>query len=508
MSKVLGSAGERGRWFMRQTAGAAALAGLLTAPLAAAPQTSVQVPQPAPVAPPIAIPPPPPPAPAIPLPTLSAVQTMQLATLINSDAIAQGLRYTSGTPTPFTDNDTLVRAALDHAHAVHAGRLDPADFQKDWGLRPLAYDPLPAFVDAVKRDRLAQWIASLPPPYAGYDGLRKGLAIYRGIDAAGGWKVLASGPDLALGATGARVTALRQRLAVEDAQVKRSGDKFDAELVEAVRRAQRRYGLNPTGTVAGQTLAALNVPAADRVRQIMANMERWRWLPQDLPKNRIQVNIAAAVLTVFDGDVPVASMRAVTGRPGDETPMLQSKIHSIVINPPWNVPTSIATRELWPKEKKSPGYLKRNGFKVIDTGNGGTRLQQQAGTRSALGRYKFDFDNAFAVYLHDTPSQSTFAQYSRLASHGCVRLEKPAELANLLLKNESAWGGDAIEAAVDKGDTVRARLTDPVTVYLLYWTAFASGNGQMNFRGDPYGWDGTLAAKIEARSGRQTIAAR
>lgn len=511
MSKVLGSTGVHGRWLMRQTAGALTVAGLLTAPLAAAPQATAPaqgtpvnlLPPPAPAPVPMA-----PPAPAIPLPTLTAVQSVQLATLINSDAIAQGLRYAGGTPASFSDNDTLVRAALDHAHAVHAGRLDPADFQKDWGLRPLPYDPLPAFADAVKRDRLAQWIASLPPPYAGYDGLRKGLANYRAIDAAGGWPALTAGPDLGLGASGARVTALRQRLAVEDAQVKRSGDKFDAELVEAVRRAQRRYGLNPTGTVAGQTLAALNVPASERVRQIMANMERWRWLPQDLPKNRIQVNIAAAVLTVFDGDVPVQSMRAVTGRPGDETPMLQSKIHSIVINPPWNVPSSIATRELWPKERKSPGYLKRNGFKVIDTGNGGTRLQQAAGSRSALGRYKFDFDNPFAVYLHDTPSQSTFQQYSRLASHGCVRLEKPAELANLLLRNESAWGSDAVEAAVDKGATVRARLTDPVTVYLLYWTAFASGNGQMNFRGDPYSWDRTLAAKIEARSGRQAVAAR
>jgi L,D-transpeptidase YcbB len=240
----------------------------------------------------------------------------------------------------------------------------------------------------------------------------------------------------------------------------------------------------------------------------MANMERWRWLPQELPKDRIQVNIAAAVLTVFDGDTPVASMRAVTGRPGDETPMLSSTIHSIVINPPWNVPTSIATGELWPKEKRNPGYLKRAGFKVIPTGDGGSRLQQAAGTQSALGRFKFDFDNPYSVYLHDTPARAKFASFSRLASHGCVRLEKPAALADLLLKGDPAWGTDAIAAAVEKGDTIRVHLTHPVAVYLLYWTAFASGNGQMNFRGDPYGWDGTLAARIEARSARQAIAAR
>ncbi|WP_267396254.1 MULTISPECIES: L,D-transpeptidase family protein [unclassified Sphingomonas] len=444
------------------------------------------------------------PMPAAPLPTLSDAQAKQLAKLLDADRLAQGLSTSASLPVGAGDSDRLVREALDHARAVHAGRLAEADFQRDWGLRPPAFDPLPGFTDAVRRDRLAAWFAALPPPYTGYDSLKTGLDRYRQIAADGGWATLAAGPDMTINATGPRVAALRKRLAIEDKSVAASGDTFDLELVEAVRRAQRRYGLNPSGIVAGQTLAALNVPAAQRVHQIMANMERWRWLPQDLPRDRIQVNIAAAVLTVFDGDKPVTSMRAVTGRPGDETPMLSSAIHSVVINPPWNVPTGIATKELWPKEKANPGYFRRNGFKVID----GTRLQQQAGDQSALGRFKFDFANPYSVYLHDTPSRAKFASFSRLASHGCVRLEKPEELANLLLKGDATWTPEAVRAAVDKGDTVRARLAKPVAVYLLYWTAFASGNGQMNFRDDPYGWDGTLAAKIEARSARQALAAR
>ena len=285
------------------------------------------------------------------------------------------------------------------------------------------------------------------------------------------------------------------------------GATFDGDLLEAVRRAQRRYGLNPTGIVSTQTLAALNVPVDTRVRQIVANMERWRWLPPKLARNRIQVNIAAAVLTVFEGDAPVTSMRAVTGRPGDETPMLQSTITSIVLNPPWNVPTSIATKELWPKEKARPGYLKRNSFKIITLADGGTRLQQQAGTKSALGRYKFDFDNPYSVYLHDTPTQATFSLYSRLSSHGCVRLEKPAELAELLLKDAPEWSPDAIKAAIAKGDTVRARLQTPVAVYLLYWTAFANANGQISFRSDPYSWDSGLMDKLEGRSRKALVAA-
>lgn len=473
----------------------------MLAPTAAGAQVAAPaqvVPQ---VAPAVAVPPV---TQTVALPQLTEAQAAQLATLLPARAMAQGLTLVAPPPLDSAGRERLVRDALDYARAVHAGRLAEDDFQRDWGLRPPMFDPLPGFADAVRQDRIAAWFASLPPPYAGYDGLKAGLERYRSIAADGGWPTLAAGPDLAFGASGARVIALRQRLAVEDKDVATTGNTFDAKLVDAVRRAQRRYGLNPTGTVAGQTVAALNVPATARVRQIMANMERWRWLPQELPKDRIQVNVAAAVLTVFDGDQPVMSMRAVTGRPGDETPMLSSTIHSIVINPPWNVPTSIATKELWPKEKKSPGYLKRNGFRVID----GTRLQQKAGDQSALGRYKFDFDNAFSVYLHDTPARAKFASFSRLASHGCVRLEKPADLADLLLKGDPAWTPEAIAAAVDKGDTVRARLPQPVSVFLLYWTAFASGNGQMNFRDDPYGWDATLAAKIEARSARQMVAAR
>ncbi|ATY34357.1 murein L,D-transpeptidase [Sphingomonas psychrotolerans] len=442
----------------------------------------------------------------VPLPTLSAAQAAQLGQLLADAGFAHGLRH-DGTAKPRLDgNDAVVRAALDYARAVHSGRLDISDFQQDWGLRPVAYDPVPAFADAVKRDRIAAWFRALPPPYAGYDGLQKGLVNYRKIEANGGWATLAAGPDLAVGASGPRVAALRKRLAVEDSEVAAGGDKFDAALKEAVVRAQRRYGLNPTGLVSTGTLRALNVPAADRVRQIMANMERWRWLPSELPAKRIQVNIAAAVLTVFEGDAPIASMKAVTGRPGNETPMLQSRIHSIVLNPPWNVPAGIAAKELFPK---GAAYLARNNYKIIGTG-AARRIQQQPGPKSALGLYKFDFANPYAVYLHDTPAQAKFASFDRLDSHGCVRLEKPGPLAQLLLRNDPAWQPEQIDEALGKGKTLRVQLQpqDQVQVYLLYWTAFASANGQMNFRGDPYGWDKTLAAKIERRSAITAVAAR
>lgn len=479
-------------------------AAQVSAPVAAPPATPVP-PSPVPPAP-VPVVPVAPVAPSVPLPTLTAAQRQQLARLIADDELAQGLRVSRRTDLDTLDSAAMVRAALDHARAVHSGRLMPEDFQKDWGIRPPAYDPLPAFADAVARDRLSGWLRALPP-YQGYDTLVAGLARYRAIVDKGGWPTLTATP--AFGSRGADVVRLRERLALEDPQLAASGDTFDAALLDAVRRAQRRYGLNPAGQVGAQTLAALNVPAERRLRQIMANLERWRWLPAELDKKRVQVNIAAAVLTAFDGDEPVMSMKAVTGRPGNETPMLISRINSIVLNPPWNVPSSIATKELWPKERANPGYLKRNGFRVIDTGNGGKRLQQSS-EKSALGRYKFDFPNDFAVYLHDTPARSGFSRFDRLSSHGCVRLEKPADLARLLLRTTPDWPPETIDSTVAAGKTVRAAMAEPVSVYLLYWTAFASPNGQVGFREDPYSWDARLAATVERRSAVQVqaVAAR
>ena len=435
------------------------------------------------------------------MPRLSATQASQLRQMLDQ-AGADGIAPSSGTSAApaIGDDAALVNASMDYAQALHHGRLAAGDFLNSWGLRPAAYDPWPSFMLALQRDRLDDWIASLPPPYAGYDTLKKALATYRGIEKAGGWPAIEEASDLVPGATGGHVAALHARLAIEDTTLASGSSRYDDAMVAAVQRAQRRYGLEPTGTVGKATLAALNVGAHDRVRQIEANMERWRWLPSELPTHRVQVNIAAAVLTAFDADRPVTSMRAVTGRPGDETPMLSSQIHSIVFNPPWNVPSSIATRELWPKEKAHPGYLKAHGFRVINTG-GGSRLQQSS-KKSALGKVKFDFDNPYGVYLHDTPSQGTFDRYSRLASHGCVRLAHPVDLAKLALQGDATWTPEAIDAALAKGDTVRARLGEPIAVFLFYWTAYASADGKVSFLGDPYGWDGELANRLKTSANR------
>jgi murein L,D-transpeptidase YcbB/YkuD len=398
----------------------------------------------------------------------------------------------------------LVDAVLRYARAVHIGRLPVSEFIHPWGMKPPAYDPAPDFARALAEDRLGPWLDSLPPPYTGYQALRGGLAAYRDIAAKGGWQTIPAGPELKVGMTDARVLALRARLAAEDpeaAAIAAGGPLFDQPLAEALMRAQKRYGLEPTGALNKATLTNLNEPVGQRILQIIANMERWRWLPPQLPADRIQVNVAAAILSVFHQDNPVLSMRAVTGRPGDETPMLYSEISSIVLNPPWNVPSSIAAKELWPKEKAHPGYLRANDFIVVPTGDGGSRIVQKAGPKAALGQIKFDFLNPYGVYLHDTPSRSRFNSYSRLASHGCVRLQRPLALANLVMAGDPEWTPEKIDETIASGKTVRAPLPQPIAVYLLYWTAYVAPDGQVNFRNDPYDWDRELMQRIAA-SGR------
>ena len=403
------------------------------------------------------------------------------------------------------DNTALVAATLRYAKAVHSGRLPASGFRDDWDLRPEPFDPAPGLAAAVANNRVQAWLNSLPPPYTGYQALQRGLIQYRDIQASGGFSPMPQ-VDLKPGAVGPMVELLRARLAQEDRAVPASvamtpagapagapaTPVYNEDMTEAVKRAQRRFGQQPTGVFSDGLRFQLNVPVERRLDQILANMERWRWLPQQLPEHRVQVNIAAAVLTVVEGDQPTMSMRAVTGKPGSETPMLRSTINGIVLNPPWNVPAGIARNELLPKGR---GYLASAGFRILPGGG----LQQAPGPGSALGLIKFDFPNRYAVYLHDTPSKGRFSSYSRLASHGCVRLEKPMALARHILAGDPKWTPEQIDATIAGGKTTRAVVQRPVEVFLLYWTAYVTPDGGVNFRSDPYGWDTLLMQRIAAQ---------
>ncbi|WP_293902226.1 L,D-transpeptidase family protein [Phenylobacterium sp.] len=498
---------------MRRCLAVAALAPMAFGGLAAA--------QPTPAAPVLQIPPAaappaplPPPAP-VEVPALTPAQ-VQTALAIMRAADLHGLQPKSYVPDGVPDSGVLSPAQqvafadglVRYAHDVHIGRMDAAAFPELWAVRPAAYDPSADLVKALAEGRLQAWLDSLPPRYSGYAALRRGLAHYREIAANGGWKPIPEGKPLGLGAKDPRAAALRARLAAEDPLVPATGAGFDKPLQEAVQRAQRRFGLNPDGVAGREVVAYLNQPVGQRILQIVANMERWRWLPSAMPATRVQVNSGAAIVTLFRDDKPVLSMKAVSGRPGDETPMLMSAIHSVVINPPWNVPMGIAEKELWPKEKARPGYLAAHGYRIIPVEGGAPRLQQASGDDSALGRFKFDFDNPFAVYLHDTPSKGGFDRFSRQASHGCVRLAKPRELAEALLAGDAKWTPEAIDTQLEGDKTVRAPLAAKVPVFIFYWTAFAGTDGQMQFRSDPYDWDRDLLQRVGVLTPKVQVAAK
>jgi murein L,D-transpeptidase YcbB/YkuD len=407
----------------------------------------------------------------------------------------------SANPADRARGDTLLRASMiRYARAQHGLRI--TNWPKNWALRPAPYDAEADFNFAVSQDRLAQWIETLPPPFDRYRLLKAALVKYRAIEAAGGWPTIDPGPELKLGATGPRVAALRKRLLIEEPSLNTDtsadSDTFDQPLLDALQFYQRRNGIDTTGTVGRYTLEALNVPVDSRILQIVANMERWRWAPRLWPATRIEVNIAAAEMTLFQENALTLEMRAAPGRPDDQTPMLSSQIESVVFNPPWNVPQGIMEKEYLPKEAAHPGYLAAHGFRFIETPDGGRRLQQGSGAKSALGQVKFDFPNAFAVYLHDTPTRKAFGSDSRNVSHGCVRLERPIDLADKVFENDPSWTPDAIQDTIQDGKTKRVSLTSAMPVFLLYFTVYPDVKGRMDFRNDVYDWDTQVLRLIAA----------
>jgi murein L,D-transpeptidase YcbB/YkuD len=389
----------------------------------------------------------------------------------------------------------LQRAVIAYAKAQRGGQIPTSAFLDDWALRPAAYNAEQDFNFALSQNRLAPWLASLAPPFERYRALQNALVQYRAIQARGGWAAVPSGPPLKPGMTDARVVALRARLAAEGVAVEPTSPLYDPALAAVVTAAQARYGQPADGVVGAGTVAALNRPVEARIAQITANMERWRWMPRAWPRTRIEVNIAGAMLDVFDDNVRVDSMKVAVGKSATRTPMLVSEIHSVVLNPPWNVPDSIASKELAPKGE---AYLSRNGFRWVSNGAGGTRLQQKPGPGNSLGRIKFDFQNSFGVYLHDTNSKAAFERDARSVSHGCVRVERPMDLARILMERSQAGAASRIDAALQDSETVRAQLDQKWPVMIAYWTVFTDQSGQVNFRDDIYGWDGVLINLMQA----------
>ena len=249
---------------------------------------------------------------------------------------------------------------------------------------------------------------------------------------------------------------------------------------------------------AGQAAADPN--AQQRIRTLELNLERWRWLPEELGERFVMVNIPAFRLQAFEGGAPALEMRVITGKTEDPTPILADQMTHVIFSPYWNIPPTIAREEWMPKLSQNPNYLAEHGVEVVkgsrvvdpsrvDWNDGDLRLRQRPGATNALGLVKFAFPNRYNVYLHDTPNDSAFHQASRDLSHGCVRVEKPLELAEWVLKGQSEWTREKIDAAMHAGTEKHVKLAKPIPVYLIYQTAWVDDDGQLKFLDDLYGHD-------------------
>jgi murein L,D-transpeptidase YcbB/YkuD len=409
---------------------------------------------------------------------------------------------------------------------LFAGRINPETVHADWSAANASLDMAAVLNTAIQQRDVAGVLESLKPPHDGYRELKAAMRRYRQIEASGGWPVLPENVDWRLGAHDARIALLRKRLKLSGDLPAEASDPyphlFDSDLRQALLQFQARHALEPTGRLDPQTRAALMVPAHLRARQIEINLERWRWLPHDLGRRHIRVNIADFSLQVIEAQKNVLNMRVVVGRDYRRTPVFSDQMRFLVINPYWNIPTKIAVRDILPKVRRDPGYLKRKQIRVFEDWSAGAkeiapdsidwnrvdprhfryRLRKDPGPQNDLGRIKFMFPNRFAVYLHDTPSRHLFQSEVRSYSSGCVRLEKPVELAEYLLREEPGWNREAIEAAIDSSQRRVIPLPSRVPVHLLYLTAWVDESGAVQFRNDVYGRDKLLDEALEERPPR------
>jgi len=426
-------------------------------------------------------------------------------------------------PRLLVDLDLLLTDAfLIYGSHLVSGRIHPERIDPQWLASRREVDLVQALEEALSSNEIEKALKSMLPLHPGYERLRKALSHYRNITANGGWPAIPSDLQIKKGDQGDQIFILRQRLTTEgfiEKPPSAASMLFDDELEQALIQFQIQSGQEPDGVLGKQTIRALNITAEERCRQIIINMERWRWLPQDFGNRYILVNIAGFYLVLIENQATVMDMRVVAGKPYRRTPVFSDKITYLVINPFWAVPKKIAEKDILPKVKKDPAFLKQQNFKIfrgwgpdtkeIDPGSIdwqsvtsadlNFRFRQDPGQQNALGRIKFMFPNQFDVYLHDTPSRELFAKARRDFSSGCIRIEKPLELAEYLLKNHPDWPSERLRAAVMGDDHIEKtiKLPEPVNIHILYWTVWIGKDDLLHFSPDIYDRDKALDEALQ-----------
>lgn len=404
------------------------------------------------------------------------------------------------------------------AHLLR-GRVDPERLYGQWLASPRERDLVMLLDTALASNAIGQALDELLPAYTAYGRLRAALAQLRATDPASEPPRVASGTTLRLGAEDDRVPAIRRRLRFfgdlpEDANL--DDTRFDGQVDAALLAFQERHGLDADGIFGSGTRAALNTSLAERRTQIELNMERFRWLPQKVEARHLRVNIADFRLDLVEDDQPVMTMDVIVGRAYRQTPVFNGRMTYLVFNPTWHLPPTISREDILPKLRRDPQSVAADGIRVLSGWGDNERevdpasvdwravparnlpyhFRQDPGPQNALGRVKFMLPNRFSVYLHDTPARELFDRTQRDFSSGCIRVERPLDLATHLLLEDPAWTPDRIAAAMASGKEQAVTLPRPLPVYIYYQTAWVDDDGALQFRADIYERDLKLLAAL------------
>ncbi|MBW2504425.1 MAG: L,D-transpeptidase family protein [Deltaproteobacteria bacterium] len=425
------------------------------------------------------------------------------------------------------DNRALLDLLLSQAFLLYAthlveGQVDPNLTHVNWKTRRRKADLIKLMNYAIAHDRLEQVLQDLFPGHSEYKRLVQALKQYSDIVAKGGWPIIPEGETIEPETSDPRLPLLRKRLQISgdlekyknpsepNETIKRRGvdlqdHQYDPKTIAAVKAFQGRHGLVVDGVVGPKTLAALNVPSAVRLRQIELNLERWRWLPKDLGQRSVRINIADFSLQVVENDRSVMTMPVIVGTPFRKTPVFSARMTYLEFAPHWTVPPTILREDKLPQIKADPNYLSRHKFRILRTQDGDLVeidpdtvdwkdvtaenfpgiLRMDPGPWNPLGRVKFMFPNGFNVYLHDTNEPQLFNQDIRSFSSGCIRIQRPIDLAQYLLEDRGEMVCEQILDLLD-GNTPQTVHIKPIPVHIMYWTAWASPDGRVHFREDVY----------------------
>ena len=411
--------------------------------------------------------------------------------------------------------DLLLTAVLyRYSNHVYSGRFNPHELDVDWHIknRPLNMNKL--FADVANKKSITLLLDQLPPQHSGYQSLKKELLRFRELEQQGGWENFKSGPILEPGMQHEQVLQLKKRLQITGDLVDgclRDIDIYNKKLTEAVKHYQLRHGLKADGKVGPQTRRSLNITVTEKIGKIRINMERWRWLKRKLGDKYLVVNMTGFELYLMENGLTVMTMPVIIGKAYRSTPTFSGMVSTMEYNPYWTIPKNMALEDMVPRLINDPSFLEKRSIRLfrgwtnaqeidpktvnwrkIDKDKFPYWMRQDPGPKNALGRVKFLFSNPYEIYLHGTPDKHLFNRIVRTFSSGCIRVKDPVQLASYLLNDGTMQMEENILANIHLGTNQKLNLPNAVPIYLIYWTAWADEDGNVNFRNDIYGRDTPL----------------